>query len=33
MFLDMADQHENPHNELAQKAYERLKSLAQGLIA
>ena len=29
----MADQCEIAHNELAQKAYERLKTLAQGLIA
>ena len=30
-FSGMADQCEIPHNELAQKAYERLKSLVQGL--
>ena len=32
-FSSMANQYENPHHELAQKAYERLKSLAQGLKA
>ena len=32
-FSGMADQCETAHNELAQKAYERLKTLAQGLTA
>ena len=32
-FLGMADQGEDACNELAQKAYERLKPLSQGLTA
>ena len=32
-FLGMADQCEDARNELAQKAYERLKTLSQGLTA